>query len=350
MSEDREELARCREVLRCYDLDEVVAVAAYGNGRINRTFRVRTTGPEYVLQALHPVFAAAVLLDIDRVTRHLHAKGVVTPTLVPTAAGALGVERAGRCWRVLSFIPGRSLEHAPDAAAAASAAVLVGRFHDALVDLDYRFAHALAGFHDTAAIMARLGLTAQRCGSPSRRRALRPLVRRVLEAYDVQPGLPPDLPQRVIHGDLKLANVRFDATGLRATALLDLDTLGRAPVVVDLGDALRSWCNRADEGDADGSAFSLETFAAFLEAYLGTARFLTPREKQSLPTATELMTLELAARFLTDAFEESYFTLEPSRYASLYDQNRAKAAAQLRLYADLVAKRRAIGDALRPHL
>ncbi len=62
------------------------------------------------------------------------------------------------------------------------------------------------------------------------------------------------------------------------------------------------------------------------------------------------MTLELAARFVTDAFEESYFTLEPSRYASLYEQNREKAAAQLHLYADLAAKRRAIGAALQARL
>src|SRR5690606_9472887 len=67
----------------------------------------------------------------------------------------------------------------------------------------------------------------------------------LLAGWDaLRPELP-ELPRRVVHGDLKISNVRF--TGARAVALIDLDTLGHDTLGAELGDALRSWCGVAGE-------------------------------------------------------------------------------------------------------
>ena len=55
------------------------------------------------------------------------------------------------------------------------------------------------------------------------------------------------LPERIIHGDLKLNNIRFDETGNKAIAIVDLDTLGVSKIVIDIGDAIRSWCHKLME-------------------------------------------------------------------------------------------------------
>ncbi len=327
-----------------------MAVTAYGSGRINETFRVEAQSGTFVVQRLHPMFSAAVLADVDRVSRHLDGKGLLTARLVRTRDGALGVEHHGRCWRLLTHVPGRSFESGLDAARAASAAALVGRFHDAVRDLDYAFEHQLAGFHDTPLIMARLRDAAGSAAQGPRRRSLHPMVERVLDAFAALEARACDVPLRITHGDLKLSNVRFDPSGCAAIALLDLDTLGRRPLWVDLGDALRSWCNLADEDTPAHAAFSAEIFAAFLDGYLSTARFLTADERRAIPAGLELLTLELAARFLTDAFEERYFTLDSARYPDLYQQNHAKATAQLRFYDDVVAHRATMALQIAKHL
>src|SRR5262249_9120854 len=69
---------------------------------INRTFVVlEANGSErLVLQRLHPVFGARVNEDIDAVTRHLQARGHMTPLLIRTVSGALWTEDAdAHVWR-----------------------------------------------------------------------------------------------------------------------------------------------------------------------------------------------------------------------------------------------------------
>ena len=65
-----------------------------------------------------------------------------------------------------------------------------------------------------------------------------------------------------------------------------------------------------------------------LNGYLSVATHLTKREKESLTHGVSLVTLELAARFIIDAFEESYFQKHAS-YANLFEQGYIRAKNQL---------------------
>ncbi len=311
-----------------------------GNGLINATFLLEARdGTHLVLQRLNPMFPARVQEDILAVTTHLASKGIPTCRLVPTRDGALWADLGSDgVWRALTFLPGRSLDHSEDTAALGSAGALVARFHRALDDLDHEFRSVRPGAHDTPRHLALLREALERRRDHPRRDVVAPLAEAILEEAERLPPLPVT-PRRVVHGDLKLNNVRFsDEDPSRALALLDLDTLGRGSLPVELGDAFRSWCNRAGE-DAGAADFRLELFAAAVAGYAShAAGWITRDEAACLPDATRTIALELAARFCRDAFEESYFGWNAGRFASASEHNELRARGQLALSRAVAAR------------
>jgi Ser/Thr protein kinase RdoA (MazF antagonist) len=141
-----------------------------------------------------------------------------------------------------------------------------------------------------------------------------------------------------VHGDPKISNVMFATHAERALCLIDLDTLARMPVALEVGDALRSWCNPATEDAAD-ARFVRPLFAAAVEGYAAAARGLLAREEWSaIPDGTLAITVELAARFCADALRESYFRWDERRYPSASAHNQARARAQLGIAESLRAQ------------
>lgn len=148
--------------------------------------------------------------------------------------------------------------------------------------------------------------------------------------------LPSTLPMRVIHGDPKISNILFDSKG-QAKAIIDLDTCNRRPLLVELGDALRSWCGGAE--DDPRNSFSLPIFRAAWAGYKkGAGDMMTKRELQYVPKAIGTITLELAARFLTDYFDDNYFGWDFSRYPSRRAHNLARARGQIAEFLDYQKK------------
>jgi Ser/Thr protein kinase RdoA (MazF antagonist) len=325
-------------IAKQFPVGAVSGIRRLGGGITNDTYLVRAgTGP-FVLQRLHGVFKPEVLADTDAVTARLALRGMTTPRLVRTRDDALGHMHESGCWRMLTFVPGRCLRESLDAVQVRSAAALLGSFHRHLDGMEYRFAHRLEHFHDTARKMTDLELALAECRRDAAYAALEPLGSFILAEYRrLEPlnGLTP----RIIHGDPKAANIRFDRAGRRAVALLDLDTVGRNAVAVELGDAARSWCNRAPEGDWRRARFNLANFAALMDGYVRAADGTVGRDELSLvPLGAATITLELAARFVTDAFRRAYFKLERDRYRDLGEQNAVRARSQVRLYRDLSSK------------
>lgn len=335
------------------------AVQRIPGGLINATYKIGGAGGEAaVLQRLHPIFGAAVNIDLDAVTAHLAAAGLVTPRLIPTRDGARWVEHAGAVWRALTFIAGRTLHAVPDPDHAREAGRLVGRVHRALSDLDHTFAFQRAGVHDTDAHLARLAAAlasppADAEGDDLTTDALA-LGRRIAAAGARRPPLAADLPRRPSHGDLKISNILFAPASAapappRALCLIDLDTLGRQTIAFELGDALRSWCNPAGE-DTPATGFDLALFSAAIEGYAGgAARLLAPAEAGSILPGLETVCIELAARFCADVFEDRYFGWDASRFASRRHHNLVRAQGQMHLaeqvHAALPAARAALDRA-----
>jgi hypothetical protein len=110
------------------------------------------------------------------------------------------------------------------------------------------------------------------------------------------------------------------------------------PVALELGDALRSWCNPATE-DAAAARFSRPLFAAAVEGYAAAGRELLERDEWgAIPAAAVTITVELAARFCTDALRERYFRWDERRYASATAHNQARAQGQLQLAEGMLAE------------
>ena len=142
----------------------------------------------------------------------------------------------------------------------------------------------------------------------------------------------------------------FARDGDRALCLIDLDTLARMPIALELGDALRSWCNPRTE-DATDAHFQRPLFEAAVEGYAAEARgFLTPVEWQSIPAGTLTVCVELAARFCTDALRERYFRWDASRYPSASAHNQARTRGQLQVAENAFDRARRDARCHRPRL
>ncbi len=319
---------------------ETLHVSRLSGGLINDTFAL---GRHFVLQRLHRIFQPQVNLDIAALTPVLAAAGVPVPRIVLAKSGEPWVEfddpdsEWGGAWRILTRLPGDTLHRLSSPQQAENAGEMVARFHTALRDSQHRFHFTRPGAHDThghfrtleAALAEHVG---HRLHAHVAELAAELHIR--WQAW----GEIPQLPERVIHGDLKVSNLLF--TGEDVVGVLDLDTMARSSLDVELGDALRSWCNTTTEDDPQPK-FDLATYKAAQRGYLRVAgAWLTSEERAAIGPGVERICLELSARFAADALNEKYFGWNPAKFSTRGEHNLARARNQLGLARD-VAKVRA---------
>jgi Ser/Thr protein kinase RdoA (MazF antagonist) len=330
------------EVLRWWGL-EGAAVEPLGTGLINRTYAVvDERGRRSVLQQVNAIFEPGIHHNILAVTEHLADKGLVTPRLIPTSDGQIWAEHEGQIWRLQSAIAGVSFDALADPEQARAAGEFVGRWHAALGDLEHEFVARRSGVHDTPRHLASLREAVETCVDHPLFTEVEPLAEALLAAAQALASMPA-LAERVAHGDLKISNLMFAGAGEPQrscpVALVDLDTVAPMNLGYELGDAWRSWCNRAGE-DQPEAAFDLELFAASLAGWrAGYGASLTPAEREALLLGPEWISLELACRFAADALFERYFGWDPERFASRGAHNLARARGQWSLRRAIVATR-----------
>ncbi len=302
-----------------------LALRTLSGGLLHRSLHVRAQSGEYVLQRVSDVFAPEIHDNIAAVTHHLKERGFATLELLPTRDGALWIDlpSQGR-WRLLTHLAGESFERIESELQARSAGALVGRFHAALDDFDAPLAPMGIPLRNTPRYIDRLRRALEEHTDHRLASEVRAIAAWIEERL-ARLGPPPLVPDRVIHGDLKLANLLFEGTHPperdRAIALVDFDTLMWAPLWGEWGDAWRSWCHRR-KPDGRGAHFDLEIFAASLAGFVqGYARPLSRAEADSLVLAAERVSLELCVRFATDMLEESYFAWDEARFETAAEHN-----------------------------
>ncbi|MBW2461960.1 MAG: phosphotransferase [Deltaproteobacteria bacterium] len=316
------------EVLGAFGL-ESAEVCPISIGLINQTYLVTDGARRVIFQRLHPIFGGEVNLDIDAITTRLAAQGLTTPRLVRATRGAPFVAVDGGVYRALTFVAGRTIEKVPNPAVAQAAGELIGRFHLALRDFEHEFHFSRPGAHDTPRHLETLRRALDQRREHANADAVLPLGHAILAHGDDLPAIP-ELPERIIHGDLKISNLLFDDDLTAARALVDLDTMAKSTLAIELGDALRSWCNPA--GEESPAALDEAIFAGAIAGYASAAgSMLTDDEVHSLVSGFETIALELAARFAADALNESYFGWDEARFPSRSEHNRVRAASQLSL-------------------
>jgi Ser/Thr protein kinase RdoA (MazF antagonist) len=334
-------------VLSAYGFTPACSCVPVAGGLINQTYRVEESGRRVALQRLNPIFQPTVNLDIDAITTHLSVRGMETPRVVRTHLDGLWTtDEQGGVWRALTWLDGHTVHSVDRPATAHAAGLLVARFHRAVSDLEHTFQFSRPGAHDTPLHLSRLRAAL----SANQQHVNYPAIARVGEAIlahaEELTRLPTE-PVRLIHGDLKISNVLFDGEASEARALLDLDTMAYLTIPIELGDALRSWCNPAGE-DSSVATFRCEVFEAAVRGYArGAGSLLTIDERDALPLGAETISLELASRFCADALLESYFGWDPNKFASRSLHNLARAESQLAVAQSIRSQRAELSAVVR---
>lgn len=334
---------------------DVHTVARHGTGHINDSFRVVVgTGPaerSYLLQRLNPgVFAdpRAVMANVQAVTGHLSG-GLVrrglgppdrrVPQLVTARDGSALVRDAhGGVWRLLKFIEGtRTVERAENLKQAREAGRAFGLFHRLMADFDGELAEVIPGFHDTPGRLAALEAAADD-DAIGRLAEVHGDVKRILAAREGAGRLEAlraagVLPRRVAHHDAKIGNVLFDAATGAGLCVVDLDTVMYGTILYDVGDLIRSVAAAAAEDEPDPSRVTVRPsyVDAAVDGYFNeVGELLTPVERANLHLAGWIITLEQAARFLTDYLSgDNYYPVTRPNH------NLDRARVQLRIWEGL---------------
>ena len=94
--------------------------------------------------------------------------------------------------------------------------------------------------------------------------------------------------------------------------------------LIDMGDMLRSWCkNKNFEYDSD-------IFREVISGYCSNSSLeFSPDD---LRNSMGLITLELASRYLSDYFEERYFSWDNEKYSSRAEHNLDRCRNYLKYY------------------
>jgi Ser/Thr protein kinase RdoA (MazF antagonist) len=319
------------------------SIEPVSGGLINATYSVKGGDrlPVAALQRLHPAFSAEVNIDIDAITSYLASQGLATPRLIKTRDGQHCYRDDASVWRALTWLDGRCYARIPDLKIAEAGAQLVGRFHRELHKLEYDFVFTRSGVHDTKAHLQKLRDATAEGGAPLFAEADQ-LRHTILQQVAELPTMP-QLPSRICHGDLKISNLLYDASG-GGLCLIDLDTMGKQTIAYELGDALRSWGNRSGE-DTSTPSIDSEVVAATARGYaLGSEGLLSDVELGSVIIGLETICLELAARFCVDIFEDAYFGWDSSRYGSRREHNMERAKGQLALCLSVASRRHELNE------
>jgi len=367
-------LADLQQVAEAFQLPgPVQSVAPLGNGNVNATYLVEAGGQRYVLQRLNTaVFRQPELVmgNLQALQQHVGARlqslrAAREPALagrrweLPQVICSRDHNQAWHCcqsggfWRTLTSVDdARSVEVIEDRRQARELGWGLGLFHRLISDLPVeRLADTLEGFHITPRYVdayhrALVHSSAEPCELSSfclRFIAEREAGASVLEDAKARG----ELPLRPIHGDPKINNMLLDRGSGAAIALIDLDTVKPGLVHYDIGDCLRSCCNRLGEETEDFEAvrFDLDLAAAILEGYLSVANaVLTAAELRYIPAATALISFELGLRFFTDHLNgNTYFRADHPRH------NLHRAVVQFQLAASIEAQRAELQQLVRGH-
>ncbi|MCP4311505.1 MAG: aminoglycoside phosphotransferase family protein [Bacteroidetes bacterium] len=288
---------------------------AYGNGHINDTYKVVFKG-ETEACILQKINIAVFTNPVGLVDNHIKIQkflescesDLVIPLLIPvTIGGYLHTDESGGVWRMMNFIPDSySIGIVTEGWQASQAGNGYGWFARSCAGLDAsEFVEAIKDFHRLSFRVWQLdeAIKGDRAG---RLESVQELVDFYKERQEklmviekmVDAG---EIPQRVVHNDTKIDNLLF--RGEKASAVIDLDTVGPGILYYDFGDSIRTISNSAaeDEKDLSKVEFSTLAYREFARGYLSQVKSITtPGEAGYYYLAPVLMTYIMGIRFLAD--------------------------------------------------
>ncbi len=314
-----------REIVANFSIHgEYISSRPYGSGHINDTylsaFDRAGTIDRYIHQRINTnVFKdpAGLMENIALVTGCCHAQlgpegSRRSLSLVPTNEGAnYHVDSGGDCWRTYLFIEdAASFDVCRGPQQAYQAARAFGRFQQLVAKLPPDKLHVtIPDFHDTRKRYEALeeAVRLDPLGRAASVTAEIELARQ--HAHLARHTLLEQLPLRITHNDTKINNVLMDEASGEGLCVIDLDTVMPGLSIYDFGDMVRSFTTPAveDERDLSKVTMQLPIFEALVRGYL-ESDCLLPQEIENLVFGGQLITYEVAIRFLTDYLQgDGYF-------------------------------------------
>ncbi|EDX85012.1 Phosphotransferase enzyme family, putative [Synechococcus sp. PCC 7335] len=333
---------------------EVAAVEPLGKGNINSTFLVTVdlvtaegkSQSRFVLQRINAqVFRRPeqVIQNMVVLGEHLRNREKIqtdgrsphwqTPQIIPTTDGNhFWQDEARDYWRAISFIENSQvLETIETHTHAREVGYGLAMFHRLISNLPVEnLADTIEGFHITPTYLTHYQTVLKEyqtghhlavhsnnhlIADPKTIRYCMEFVeaRRQWASVLERAKAEGHLQLRPIHGDPKVNNIMLNQDG-QAVSLIDLDTLKPGLVHYDIGDCLRSSCNRLGEETEDWKQVTFDTSLAkaMLEGYFSLAHdFLTEYDYLYIYDAIRLIAFELGLRFFTDYLVGNvYFKVE----------------------------------------
>lgn len=351
------------DIIRHFAKDPATAqITTLGQGNINDTYLVRSPKRTLVLQRINSqVFPnPQILIDnLVQLSRHLATHPSTAsrrwqdPLLLPADNGSLAVkDREGMLWRALSYIDNSiALTKACTLFQAEQTGWALGHFHQRLAGLDPgKIQVPLPDFHSLPQYLHHYQGLINSQGprpSPTMQRCMEIVAGKQKEALALERALGNGQVQLgIIHGDPKIANVLFERQSGLAISLIDLDTVGPGLIQHDIGDCLRSVCNRRGEsGDPTLVSFDLERCAVTLRGYFqGAGPQCPPHNRALIYDGIKAISFELGLRFLCDYLEGGIYFKCRTPGETLH-----KALVQFSLFLDIIDKKDPILQFLQPN-
>lgn len=317
----------------------ILGIEPLGNGLINDTFLVRTSGQSFVLQRLNQqVFPAPeqVMENLQQLSQHLSqqaSKLQFPAVLLTNNQQAFYRDSQQQIWRGLELIsPAESREQLSNNDEAAQVGFALAHFHRLCSNLPTeRLLDTLPGFHITPQYFQQYQAIINQPLSVKNDqdfRFCRDFIASQVDKLSIledakQRG---ELVERVIHGDPKLNNFLFRPDSQTIISLIDLDTVKPGLVHYDIGDCLRSCCHLTDTNQFDVARCEI-----ILTSYLQEAGgFFSTADYDYLYAAIWLIPFELGLRFFSDYLQGNrYFKIQHPQH------NLQRAKAQFALCANI---------------
>jgi len=348
-------------------------VQAYGSGIINDTFVITFSKPtpsshprlgkRAILQRINSqVFPQPkqVMHNLAVILQHVaqhdssnqSGNEFLLPPLYTTHDGnSYFQDQKGEIWRAMAFIEDTdSFDVLASSEQAVEIGVALGAFHQRLHDVSVdRFYDTLPGFHIAPGYLKQYDeavMTLPHQSTVSEEQSFcQKIIASNRELAGILVNAKPALCIRIMHGDPKLNNVLFDKQTGKAVSIIDLDTVKPGLVHYDIGDCLRSCCNRSGEMPAPGTNVVFDTGVchAILDGYFSSGgSCLEARDFEFLFQAIMLLPFELGLRFYTDfLLGNRYFKVKSP------GDNLHRAMTQFKLLRSIQNQEATILDAIR---
>ena len=325
-----------------------------GHGNIHDTFLLRAKNQDIVVQRLNSTvfpFPEGIINNFNIVTQHLTTgaadnSALVCALPVTTRQNTFGYESShGNWWRAQTYVQHRTYQELQSTSQARRLGRILGHFHNKVQNLNPQLlAVTLPNFHNLNFYWQEYSKVCQNIRIDQHKGDLRYCSGAAQQHYNkaaaLQRGLDGQrVASQIIHGDPKLENFMFDDSG-KCLGLLDLDTVGSGCMYLDLGDCLRSCCNRAGERGGCSVSLDLGVMEEVLRGY-----FKVRQEHFSADSAKHIyrgilhICFELALRFFTDYLKGNVYFKVLEKHDNL-----SRAISQFQLVELLLEKREKITE------